>query len=223
MKNLILLFSCLFIIFSTNCYAKETNENSDIKYYKTTYILKNNESITEEVSVYEYEHESEIMSLGTSVITEYKKLVLTTINNDAKLTLEWKSLPRYRSYDVIALRGEKVNFNAITGKQTYFNGTNNHINYTAQTNNTKVFGDGVGISMNLVDNATGYILELRASYIVLGANAKIYGSYQHAHANVTLAQSKKYTLSSNGYGAVIEFDNDVKKYYDGMNGVSIDA
>ncbi len=87
----------------TNCYA---SENSNIKYYKTIYNLTNKESVTNEISAYDYEHESKIMTLGTSVITEYKKLAITTSNNNVTLTLEWKNMPKYRSYDVIAIRGE---------------------------------------------------------------------------------------------------------------------
>lgn len=222
MKNLILLFSCMLLFCYTNCYANEMNENSNIKYYKTIYNLTNNESVTNEINVYEYEQESNIMTLGTSVITEYKKLAITTSNNIVNLTLEWKNMPKYRSYDVIAIRGENVNFNTsgILGTQFY---NNDNINYTSQTKNTKVYSNGVGISMNLVDNASSYTLELKASYTKTNANAKIYGSYQHAQTNVTLAQSQKYTISSNGYGSVVQFDSDVKKYYDGMNGVSIGA
>ncbi len=217
MRNLILLFSCMLLFCYTNCYA---SENSNIKYYKTIYNLTNKESVTNETSAYDYEHESKIMTLGTSVITEYKKLAITTSNNNVTLTLEWKNMPKYRSYDVIAIRGENVNFNTseILGAQFY---NKDKINYTSQTNNTKVFSNGVGISMNLVDKATSYTLELKATYTKTNANATIYGSYQHAQANVTLVQSQKYTISSNGYCSVVQFDSGVKKYYDGMNGVSI--
>lgn len=51
----------------------------------------------------------------------------------------------------------------------------------------------------------------------------VYGSYQHAKTNVTLATSQSYILSSSGLGGVIAFNtNTIRNYYDGKRGVYLD-
>lgn len=75
--------------------------------------------------------------------------------------------------------------------------------------------------MNLVDAATGFQLEIEAIVVSTSKWATVYASYQHAASNVTLAQSKAYNISHNGYGEVINFATAVENYYDGMQGVSI--
>ena len=81
--------------------------------------------------------------------------------------------------------------------------------------------NGFGISMNLVDAATEFQLDIEAIVKSTSKWATVYASYQHAATNVTLAQSKAYNISHNGYGEVINFATAVENYYDGMQGVSI--
>ena len=46
------------------------------------------------------------------------------------------------------------------------------------------------------------------------------GTYQHAQSNVTLDQSKNYSINANGLGGGVEFASSVRGNYDGMQGVS---
>ena len=45
----------------------------------------------------------------------------------------------------------------------------------------------------------------------------VYGTYQHATTNVSLATSKSYTISSSGLGGVL--NHSYSSYYGGMQGV----
>ena len=75
--------------------------------------------------------------------------------------------------------------------------------------------------MNLVDVGTNFDCDIEAIVKSTSKWATVYASYQHAATNVTLAQSKAYNISHNGYGEVINFATAVENYYDGMQGVSI--
>ncbi len=138
--------------------------------------------------------------------------------------MQWTAVPNVKSYDVLALRTEGVNFNmsSLSGTQSYLkDGSSGAVGYLYTTQNTKMFNNGVGISMNLVDGATNFMLSMSVIYNITGSYPHVYGSYQHATNNVSLAQSQKYSLSKSGYGGVILFDSSVKGYYDQMNGVDV--
>ncbi len=58
-------------------------------------------------------------------------------------------------------------------------------------------------------------------YYTVSKAGSVYASYQHAISNISLTNSKKYTISRQGYGGVLLFDSSVNSYYDGMSGVNI--
>lgn len=60
-----------------------------------------------------------------------------------------------------------------------------------------------------------------SQYFRVETGGTVYGSYQHATANISLANSKKYTISRTGYGGVFLFNSPVRSYYDAMGGVNI--
>lgn len=216
--------SLINLIFISNVNA---NELESVKYFKTVTNPFTNYSQTYEITEEEFNNVNEIELYSTIHTTEYKKIaILKQGEGNILLEVTWKKNPAVRSYDVIAIRGEGVSFNgaSIKGKQFYTqNGTPQVINYTINSNNTKVFENGAGISMNLVDGASNYTLRLEIEYTKENNNATIYGSYQHSQRNITLEQSQRYILSSSGFGNVLAFDSSVKSYFDGMGGVSIGA
>ncbi len=221
MKKIIFI-AIAFLVFIPKGYAQEIAEET--KFFKTTISGDGKYFYTTEVSEEEYNNVTEEVLTRSYVETQYKKLSITKTSSYANLTVEWKVLPSCRSFDVIAIRGEGVTFTAssLSGEQLYVkNNTSDIVNYTYTSNNTKIFSTGAGISMNLVDDATSYTLKLRIIYNKTGNNPKIFGSYQHTQTNLTLSQSKNYTLSSSGYGKVINFASSVKSYYDNMPGVSL--
>lgn len=126
---------------------------------------------------------------------------------------------------VIAIRTDDATVTEGTqeGIQAYIytNGSVGYVNYSNNGTNMVKADNGFGISMNLVDAAKTYECTIEATVTATTEWATVYGSYQHAATNVTLAQSKSYTISHNGYGKVINFATAVQNDYDGMQGVSI--
>ena len=78
--------------------------------------------------------------------------------------------------------------------------------------------DGFGVSIKLLENGNDMKI---SQYFRTTSGGTIFGSYQHAKKNITLANSKKYSISHSGYGNVFLFDETIKDYYDGMAGVDI--
>lgn len=209
----IFIATIVFMIGISSCNA-ETYE----KYYKT--ILENNNIISEEISKLEYDSVSEIDLLTTPVETEYKKMAITNSSNQVQLSVNWKKTPKYKSYDVIAVMSDDVNFlaNTLVGVQTAIKSSENeYINYSITTQNTKILSNGIGISMNLVNDAIYYELTLRIKY---NGSGNIYGNYRHAQANVSLSQSQNYYLNG---GNIIFNNNSINTEYDSIVPVVINV
>ena len=237
-------YSRLKIIFSDIRIATMSNEdaqrylsydleNSNIvsKYYRVTETA--NGTVSAEVTKTEAEEASQAtnnnLTRGASYKTTYKNIQLsaspTSDNNYyIKFFTCWLLTPKVKSYDVNAMRVDDATIVAGTqkGTQSYgINGNYSTISYSYNGTNMVNQSNGFGISMNLVDAATGFQLDIEAVVESTSKWATVYASYQHAASNVTLAQSKSYNISHNGYGEVINFATAVENYYDGMQGVSI--
>jgi hypothetical protein len=166
--------------------------------------------------------------------TSMKRLYMQVVSTSASLkvatiTNTWLSLPSTRSYDVIAVRPEtnsmtiNVNSDTISG---YQNWDGNVINYNISSSNTKKSSSftgngGIGISMNIVDSVSSSLENSMTVIFVCGnENFKVYGTYQHATSDVTLAQSQSYSFSSSGLGEVLYYSNStIRNKYDNMQGV----
>ncbi|MBQ7030849.1 MAG: hypothetical protein IJN13_00560 [Bacilli bacterium] len=128
------------------------------------------------------------------------------------LVAEWKKNPNVRSYDVIGAYFENVSLESspIT-TATNSSSTNSSSEMVSNQN-------GFGVSVKLPTGGNNMVV---SQYFRVSPGGTVYGSYQHATANISLANSKKYTLSRSGYGGVFLFDSSVRNYYDAMGGVSI--
>ncbi len=207
---------------------EHTNKVS--KYYKVTETT--NGTITTEVSKEEAIEaaENNISPIATYHTTSYKNIEISTSKTGTNsyfiyVTNDWLINPRVKSYDVIAMRVDDATISSGTqrGVQMYTtNGINDVVNYSYQGTNMVLSSNGFGISMNLVDAAQGFTCEIQAIVTATSQWATVYGSYQHAMTAVTLAKSKSYTISHNGYGKVINFATAVQNDYDNMQGVSIE-
>ena len=223
MQNKILILIGLYFIF-TPVKALSNEATTSINYYKTTCKNDNNICITTVITKKEYDEATQIVTQSTGVETEYKKMYLTNIGNIIKLDVEWKKTPKFKSYDVIALYSEDVIFESSTiiGSQQYFLNNNlSIIKYNRASDNLKLFSNGIGITMNLVDNGTGHHLSLLSSYHKKIESANIYGSYRHSQSNISLNKSQKYELSLDDTKDIIKFDRTVVSYYDNMTAVNI--
>lgn len=200
------------------------------KYYKVTETT--NGTTSTEVTKEEATNATKNISAakGVSHTTTYKNIQISAANGGnnvylVDLTTLWLISPAIKSYDVIAMRTDDATVVDETQEGTqgyiYKNGTTGHIDYSYNGTNMKIASNGFGISMNLLDAAHRYECFISALVRATTEWAEVYGSYQHAATNVTLAQSQAYTISHNGYGKVINFATAVQNHYDGMQGVSI--
>lgn len=206
------------------------HSNKVSKYYKVTETT--NGTITTEVSKEEATTaaENNISTRATYHTTSYKNIEISTTQTGTNnyliyVTNNWLITPRVKSYDVMAMRVDDATISSGTqsGVQFYTtNGITDAVNYSYQGTNMVLSSNGFGISMNLVDAASGFTCEIEAIVTATSQWATVYGSYQHAMTAVTLAQSKSYTISHNGYGKVINFATAVQNDYDNMRGVSIE-
>lgn len=207
---------------------EHTNKVS--KYYKVTETT--NGTITTEVSKEEATNAAKNATITRGVVhtTSYKNIqisstIITTNKYLVDVTTDWLITPRVKSYDVIAMRTEDatISSGSQNGIQMYNNSTTSgSVDYLYNGTNMVLSSNGFGISMNLVDAASGFTCQIEAVITATSQWAKVYGSYQHAMTAVTLAKSKSYTISHNGYGKVINFATAVQNDYDNMQGVSIE-
>lgn len=205
--------------------------NKVSKYYKVTETT--NGTITTEVSKEEAiaaaEEENNISTMATYHTTTYKNIEISTtkLNSNAyyvNLANEWLITPKVKSYDVIAIRVDDATISSGSQRGTQFyiaNGVSDTVEYSYNGTNMVLSSNGFGISMNLVDAASSFTCDIEAIVTATSQWATVYGSYQHAMTAVTLAKSKSYTISHNGYGKVINFATAVQNDYDNMQGVSI--
>lgn len=140
---------------------------------------------------------------------------------------KWLSLPKTRSYDIIAVRtGQNaviINSNDaknVYGKQIY---DGNVIDYDYTSNRVKIKGAGVGLSTNIVDSVSRSLeVKLDVTFGSGEDTLTVYGTYQHSVDDISLAKSQKYTFDYSGMGHVLKFtSNTVKKSYDDTPGLQV--
>ncbi len=156
--------------------------------------------------------------------TEYKVLTLSVFKDGNEINFlminEWKKMPVYKSFDVIALRWTGgFSLTNYAGNQDT-NGNSGNIDYTRTSSNFKTASSGIGLSQNLVDSAT----EIYQDMLAVGTcttGGTVYGTYQHAQANITLATSKSYTFHQNGMGGVLNFTGNAVGVYDDTPGLHL--
>ena len=123
------------------------------------------------------------------------------------------SQPSVKSYDVVGARFMNTSlYNSnITTIISSSSGSSTQSNYMSYYN-------GFGNSIQLPSSGTIYSVEQRYQVNKTGI---VYGSYQHATSNISLANSKLYSISSSGYGNVFSFYGNAYGVYDNTTGVYI--
>lgn len=137
---------------------------------------------------------------------------------------QWLKMPKVRSFDVFVMRpddGFTIHDTTQQGTQTYDSPSGaDAILYQYNGANTVRQSQGFGMSMNLVDNTTITALGNIITARVYGSSGTVSASYQHATSTVTKAQSMDYTITVNGMGGCILFNQTaVYQKYDQMTGV----
>ena len=152
---------------------------------------------------------------GTVHGTTYKTLRISaacdSTSCSVNLNAEWHYDPVTRSYDVIG-----VYLSGVSGThgQTYVYSTSGVTYYS----NLKTAYNGIGNSVKLPNSGSNIIVNMSLN---TSRGGVIYGSYQHAMSNISLANSKLYNFSLGGYGNVFSFYGAATGVYDGMGGVDI--
>lgn len=244
MKKMFCTFLTFLILLQFNCtkVSAETNsyyvnqENVRIEYtlyeklceiYSKSYVefidqfkfdlIKNND--ISKIEIIDNEENLFVLPYSTVYTTTYKRIRIIKNGSLITLQLTWLNLPSIRSYDVMGVRLDGgVNLKGTPSfSQTYMK---DGIYEKSSTNYLQIFSNGFGTSF-LLPNGTINDLVQSIDFFYSGSG-RIYGSYQHAKKNISLANSKKYIISHIGYGNVIEFDSSIKSYYDAMSGVYLD-
>lgn len=147
----------------------------------------------------------------------------------ANITNEWLSLPKIRSYDIIALRPGKASvvftYKGLSGCQVY---DGKRIEYSSTSDNlvyksgVKDGTGGLAYVMNLKDDVVSTLKNTMSVQFVTGADPfTVYGTYQHAIKNISKLNAKKFTFSPSGMGGVLNFKSSIGDYYDNTKGLSV--
>lgn len=125
----------------------------------------------------------------------------------------WYTNPTIRSYDVIGAYFSGVSL--ISHQSTVVHASTGSNSFS----NIKTAYNGIGNSV-LLPSGTNLVIN---QILTTTTGGTIYGSYQHATQNTTLAVSKLYSFSLGGYGNVFSFYGNAYGVYDGMAGVDINV
>lgn len=155
-----------------------------------------------------------IMPMAESVTGTKKALKISKITSGTSAIItvvaDWFQNPTTKSNDVIGARFSGTDLIDVPStKIVNSSGTNNLTNIDRQSN---------GFGQTLLISGTG--IKITQTYKVK-TGGKVYASYQHAKQVISADNSRKYTISSDGYGSVFKFNGKGVSIYDNSEGVSI--
>ncbi len=234
-RKLLILSLLAFTIFSSKVSAKEnfyTNKNNvTFTEQEYTFLTKmywegsqdlftqenyndfiNSNIMNGEFEMFIYEP---ITLRSTSITDSSKTLKISKSCSTSCLisvTSSWNKIPSVRSYDIIGARFENTSLINTPTTTIISSGS------TSYGTDLQLSSNGFGVTAKLPTTGTNIVIN--QTYKV-NKGGTVYASYQHAKMTVTLNDSKKYSISSAGYGKVFRFDYAVTNKYDAMNGVSI--
>lgn len=231
-RHLIIACCMMLLIIPFQVKANEIEDLEIIKYYKTI-TYENNDFVEEEIITHTTEiskEEYDLADTGVAVAsttsgsteTTYKKMTTTIQSNGNyyryKNKLIWKNIPKVRSYDIIGigfLASVKVK-GSPHFEQYYCYDSGGCV--TSTTNYPQTFATGAGTSFALptgslsrLEQTFYFDVEKNTSYEIISQYA--YGDYSHATSTVSLANSKKYSVTSGG----INLETAIYNSYDSIN------
>lgn len=157
---------------------------------------------------------------STNIYANKRTITISkSCNAKCLITLKviWDSIPLVQSYDVIGMRFNSTS--ATTINQCSISGNNYNNSYSTRTENYKSSNNGFGYSVKIPNNA-GLVILTSAT---VNTGGTVYGAYEHALSNVSLATSKNYNISSAGQGSVFAFTGSAIGKYDNTSGVEINT
>lgn len=236
-----LKFTLLFILFIPLIVKAEEKVSTDefkvvgetTKYYKTVTILNDSEimsivspevtSFTTEIAKEEYDsvdlHELFQLNGSTTVQTEYKSLKTTMSENGSRyryrVELNWKNIPKVRSYDIIAIghySTVEVAFGPIF-EQKFCHSAGDCTEGAAVTEIIGINGVGDVFSLpsgTLTSLSQSMYFDVQKSSSTTVKNQIAAGDYAHATKTITRDNAKKLRVDIAG----IIHDSSVESYYD---------
>lgn len=238
-KSLLFYFIIAFTLFVPKLvFAKADNNNfikvsENTKYYKT--IINNdaninntnyNNSTTETIEITEEEYNSvntnNNLITGNGVTnTDYKKLTTEIYSNGSyyryKATLNWKTMPSTRSYDVIGIGFlSNVAYLGYMNFSQYYCTTAGECR-TITSYYSKTSSTGCGASFKLPEGSLNVLTQTFSFNVTKNTSSTInyqaaYGDYSHAISSVTSTQAQNYSIGTSG----ITFSSGVGSYYDNI-------
>lgn len=205
------------LLIETTKYYKTTNNYA---FYKKELTVENSNTI--EITKDEYDSFNVQNSKATTVETTYKKLTSSISKNGNfyryKAKLTWKNIPSVRSYDIIGIgfyQSVKIKNNNVFFAQNYC--LNDGSCYNSSINYPQLFSSGAGTSFLLPKGSLSSLSQ--TFYFDVEKNTTstitaqlVASDYSHATSSISLKNSKKYSVSSNGIVL-----NGVSSYYDSIN------
>lgn len=234
------IFLLALILIPFNTFAlNEEEDNFELvaqeeKYYKTTTVLNNKEmstmsnsnnselSITEEITKEEYDSYLEpniSPNVSAAIETTYKKLTTSILSNGSyyryKAVLDWKNMPKVRSYDTIAIghyASVKLRGN-LQFSQTYCYSSGDCRTTSAYYPHT--FTAGSSATFKLPEGTFSSLTQTFYFDVQKAVNSNVVkqnasGDYAHATKSINYINAQKFTVSNSG----IDFDSTVMSYFD---------
>ena len=180
----------------------------DYKEFKKSNIM--NADI--KTQVLEYSDINPLSGLYETQMKQSKVSSACSTNCTVATTLLWKQNPTVRSYDLI---GAYFNNTSLVSSQ------NTYLMYgSKKVNPTETTEKSTGMSATIKLPSTKETMAITQIYTVKKSGS-INVSYQHARKSISLANSRKYSFASSGYGGVFDFNESISSYYDAMGGLKV--
>lgn len=161
--------------------------------------------------------ENEVSPYGI-IETSYKKLTTSYACDTTcavSATLSWKKVPATKSHDLFGVHFDGCG--EITGLSSYMVANGNIYDPVEY----KLNSSGAAATHLLPSTiSTTNAMFFNLSFFV-AKQGRVQISYQHAIKSISLANSRKYSFSYNGYGHVFSFQEAIRPYYDQMSGLEI--
>lgn len=225
-------FLLLLFIYMLPCivFASDDFEvlSEDIKYFKTIThnvgcdLCSFNDSLSEsyEITKEEYEQQSSVSERSTTIETTYKKMTTSILAVNSyyryKVKLEWKNIPKVRSYDTIAIGfGASVkNLGSPIFNEKYCVTNGNCYNVSGYVH-SYIGRNGIGITFSVPTGKLDSLEQIMYFDVQKNTSSTIitqyaYGDYAHATKSVSLSKASDYTVTTGG----INHSSDSITYYD---------
>ena len=148
------------------------------------------------------------LNYGGRILSMAKSCASTCL---VTLNATWTISPSVKSYDVLGFRTSGVSISSTNNANV--TGTGYVNSYSSNKSSTN--GRGYSIKFPSVNNV------IVTASIYTSTGGTVYGSYQHAKSNISLANSKLYNFSSSGSGGIFAFYGAALGKYDEVAGLDI--